>query len=210
MTTTTDSITTNKSNVIFVTTDNSNNNLRSTTHTLRYKKIRNVKTPKRAHSTDGGFDLYVPEDLTLDTMSKMFDMTNHTLSVEFFNQDEELKTIKSFFLKPGDSILIPIGLKFNIPHGYALIAMNKSGIATKRGLLVGACVIDESYTGEVFINLHNVSDRIQKISAGEKIIQLLMLPVNYCVLEEFEGDNEEDFLKKTTRGDGGFGSSGLN
>ena len=58
------------------------------------------------------------------------------------------------------------GLRFGVPHGYMLEAKNRSGNAAKRSLLVGACVIDSGYDGEVFINLHNVGKESQFIQPG--------------------------------------------
>ena len=106
--------------------------------------------------------------------------------------------------------MIPSGLKFNIPDGYAVIAFNKSGIAAKRGLLVGSQVCDQNYQGEVHINLHNASKRKQTIKAGDKIVQFLVLPINYCELEE-SGSVEELYkdIGNSDRGEGGFGSTGV-
>ena len=80
-------------------------------------------------------------------------------------------------IEPRESAIIPTGLKFGIPHGYMLQVMNRSSIAAKRGLMVGAHVIDSGYDGEVFINLHNVGHSPQMIRFGDKIAQLVMVPV---------------------------------
>jgi len=174
---------------------------------LKYSKVRKVKNPNRSHYDDAGFDVFVPEDLTWEQMKEKFDTTGCQVSVELA---EDGKTILEFRLQPGESVLIPSGLKMNIPKGFAVVAFNKSGIAAKRGLLVGSAVCDESYTGEVHINLHNVSSKIQTIKAGEKIVQFLVLPINYCELEEV-GSVEELYANTTNsgRGEGGFGSTGV-
>lgn len=174
---------------------------------LKYCKIRKVKSPNRAHPTDAGFDVFVPEDLTWEQMKEKFDTTNCQVSISFAGDNE---TIAAFHLQPGESVLIPSGLKMKIPDGYAVIAFNKSGIAAKRGLLVGSCVCDQNYQGEVHINLHNVSKQAQTIKAGEKIVQFLVLPINYCELEE--SGSVEELYKDTgisDRGEGGFGSTGV-
>ena len=72
---------------------------------------------------------------------------------------------------------LPTGLRFGVPHGYMLEVKNRSSVAAKRSLLVGACVIDSGYDGEVFINLHNVGNVTQTIEAGTKIAQVVMVPV---------------------------------
>ena len=80
-------------------------------------------------------------------------------------------------LNPGDSKILETGLKFGVPHGYMLEVKNRSSVAAKKSLLVGACVIDSGYNGEVFINLHNVGSKLQVVSPGDKIAQLVLTPV---------------------------------
>jgi len=111
-------------------------------------------------------------------------------------------------LEPGQSAFIPAGIKARVPHGYALVAMNKSGIAAKKSLMVGACVIDEDYTGEIHIDLKNVGDVSQGINPGDKIVQVLCLPVNYVEVEEADSEDEMFGDLVTKRGSGGFGSTG--
>ena len=83
---------------------------------------------------------------------------------------------------------------------------NKSGIASKRGLLVGACVVDRGYTGEIFVNLHNVTHRNQTIHDGDKVAQAVFVKVDTDIklVETEEGIYDED----TSRGDGSLGSTG--
>tara|TARA_B100001057_G_scaffold500649_1_gene616888 strand:+ start:1155 stop:1589 length:435 start_codon:yes stop_codon:yes gene_type:complete len=109
-------------------------------------------------------------------------------------------------LKPGKSCLIPSGIKANVPENHALIAFNKSGVAVKKNLHVGACVVDEDYQGEIHINLTNVGDENVSIESGEKIIQFVLVPVSYAGLELV--DEEGLFESATERGSGGFGSTG--
>ena len=61
-------------------------------------------------------------------------------------------------INPGESVILGTGLKFGVPHGYMLEVKNRSSVASKRSLLVGACVVDSGYDGEVFVNLHNGDD----------------------------------------------------
>jgi dUTP pyrophosphatase len=83
---------------------------------------------------------------------------------------------------------------------------NKSGIAHKEKLIVGACVIDPGYTGEVYINLHNVGGSTKVIEPMQKIAQAVLVPVVICEVEEILYDPSEI---ETDRGDGAFGSTGL-
>ena len=96
-------------------------------------------------------------------------------------------------------------MKIEVPKGYMLEIKNKSGIATKRGLLVGACVVDRHYTGEVFVNLHNVTQRNQIIKAGQKIAQAVFVKITTQV-SLVESDSIYD--EESSRGDGALGSTG--
>lgn len=145
---------------------------------MKILRIRDVKMPVRGTEGSAGIDLFVPNDQ------------------------------ESIVLNPGESAFIPAGIKARVPHGYALVAMNKSGIAAKKSLMVGACVIDEDYTGEIHIDLKNVGTESQTIHPGDKITQVLCLPVNYVTVEEASSEDEMFGDLVTERGAGGFGSTG--
>ena len=130
--------------------------------------------------------------------------TPNSAGIDFFVPDEV-----RVYLKPGESCLIPSGIKASVPPGHALMAFNKSGVAVKKNLHVGACVVDEDYQGEIHINLTNVGTREEcKFRSGEKIIQFVLLPVFYDTIEEVE--ISALFEGITERGEGGFGSTGTN
>lgn len=147
---------------------------------MKIAKIRDVKTPSRANKTDAGIDFFIPNDM-----------------------EWENKTIF-----PGESVLIPSGIKADIPKGHALIAFNKSGVATKQGFLVGACVCDETYQGEIHIHLMNASAGSTVISRGQKIVQFLLVPIFYDSIDVV--DKNSLYAEVTARGEGGFGSTGVN
>ena len=105
---------------------------------------------------------------------------------------------------PNETKLIPTGLAFEIPEGYAGFVYARSGLASKKGLApankVG--VIDADYRGEVMVALHNHGTEAQTVEAGERIAQMIIAPfvtVNYVFSDE---------LDDTVRGEGGFGSTG--
>tara|TARA_R110002020_G_scaffold468492_1_gene692806 strand:+ start:60 stop:497 length:438 start_codon:yes stop_codon:yes gene_type:complete len=143
---------------------------------MKFCKVREVKTPTRANSEDAGIDFFVPEDQT------------------------------AIILEPGESCLIPSGIKCNVPEGFALVAFNKSGVAVKKKLHVGACVIDCGYQGEVHINLTNVGDWHQRIFPGDKIVQFLLLQLGDPKVELV--NESELYEEESNRGAGGFGSTG--
>lgn len=146
---------------------------------MKILKIRDVKTPIRANDDDAGVDFFIPDDY------------NGKLDIE-----------------PQESILIPSGIKARVPSGYALIAFNKSGIATKKNLQVGACVVDCGYTGEIHIHLTNVSNKNVTINPGDKIVQFLLVPLSFQDIETVDSEDELYSGYATNRGDGGFGSTG--
>ena len=84
--------------------------------------------------------------------------------------------------------------------------MNKSGVASKRHLVTGACVVDEGYTGEIFVNLHNIGTTPQFIEPGQKIAQGVFVRIEKPVLWVTEKDNL--YGGETARGSGALGSTG--
>lgn len=145
---------------------------------MKITKIRDVKTPTRGTPQSAGLDFYIPNDWSMDNP-----------------------------VWPGQSVFIPSGVKVNVPAGHALIAFNKSGVALKKGLDIGASVVDEDYQGEIHLHLTNVSREKIRLEAGEKIVQFVLLPVNYADIEVVEEDSL--FEQETERGSGGFGSTGV-
>lgn len=172
---------------------------------LRFIKTREVKSPCRAHTDDAGVDFFVPSDIKYEEFEDRLDKYQKN-AVRIWHDDDG--NIEKIFLEPGQSVNIPSGIKLKIPTGHALIFFNKSGVGMKKQLDVLACVVDESYQNEVHINLVNNGDLTQEINAGEKIVQGVVLPVNYCVPEEAKDVDDLYNGVVTSRGQGGFGSSG--
>ena len=113
-------------------------------------------------------------------------------------------TEQAVTILPGQTVLIPTGLSMEIEQGFAGFIYARSGLATKRGLApankVG--VIDSDYRGEIAVGLKNHSDTDYIIKPGERIAQLVIMPVLTPQLEE------TDELSETERSSGGFGSTG--
>ena len=107
-------------------------------------------------------------------------------------------------------MILPTGLKFGVPHGYMLEVKNRSSVASKRSLIVGACVIDSGYDGEVFINLHNVGTEAQIIDSHTKIAQVVMMPVvSFRAMETTNPDLYGWYpITISERGEGALGSTG--
>ena len=112
-----------------------------------------------------------------------------------------------FELGPHQRILIPSGIFCKMQtHNRALIAANKSGVATRDGLIFGAQVVDSSYQGEVHISVINTSSVGVRIYEDMKIIQFIETPI-YTSELEFAPSLAEMYDEETTRGAGGFGST---
>jgi dUTP pyrophosphatase len=113
------------------------------------------------------------------------------------------------FINPSESKVLSTGIVVEIPKGYAMIIKNRSSVASKQALLVGAEVCDAGYAGEIFVNLINVGEGARAISKGDRIAQAVLVPVSTPELievarEELYKDAEID----SNRGAGGFGSTG--
>jgi dUTP pyrophosphatase len=108
-------------------------------------------------------------------------------------------------VKPGERALVPTGLAVAIPEGHAGLVLPRSGLASRHGLTLANApgLIDSGYRGEITIAVVNLDpDRPYEINRGERIAQLLVVPYNG--LEPVEVAD----LPGTSRGTGGFGSTG--
>lgn len=107
-------------------------------------------------------------------------------------------------IKPGETKLIPTGLAFEIPVGYAGFIYARSGLSVKQGLApankVG--VVDADYRGEVMVALYNQSEEEKVVEPNMRIAQFVIAPYLSC---EFTFVEE---LNDSVRGEGGFGSTG--
>ena len=106
-----------------------------------------------------------------------------------------------FVLEKGQVEAIPSGIKVAIPEGFVGLIWDKSGVSLK-GVHRLAGVIDSGYRGEVKVVMINLSDKPFAIDKGMKIAQLLVQPVTVVNVVETED------LEDTSRGEGGFGSTG--
>ena len=146
---------------------------------MKICKVRDVKTPVRGTARSAGIDFFVPND---------FHGTH--------------------YLASNQSVNIPSGIHVKVPKGYALVVKNKSGVALKKGLTVGACVIDEDYQGEVHLHVVNIGDEVAEVHPGDKLVQMLLIPVSLEGVEEIESLEKLYPEGKSERGEGGFGSTG--
>ena len=104
----------------------------------------------------------------------------------------------------GERVMIPTGLKMEIPAGYEGQVRTRSGLAATRGLVVlnSPGSLDADYRGEVKVILMNLGSEPLTINRGERVAQLVIAPVARVIISEVEDVDE------TIRGPGGFGSTG--
>lgn len=134
---------------------------------------KGAKMPAKAHEADAGFDLYAPADFVVNPA-----MHGHA-----------------------GSAIINTGVHIQIPEGYVGFLKSKSGLNVKHGI-TGEGVIDSGYTGNIVVKLYNHSTEEYRISVGDKITQLVILPIPEVELVQVQE------LPATERGSNGFGSSG--
>lgn len=143
-------------------------------YNVKIKKLKeNAKIPTRGSKYAAGYDLYACIN-------------------------------KNVIILPHETVKIGTGIAMNLPNGHFGAIFARSGLATKQGLRPSNCVgvIDEDYTGELIVALHNDTDEERIVIPNERIAQLILIPYNTMTFEEV---NE---LDKTIRGDNGFGSTG--
>lgn len=111
---------------------------------------------------------------------------------------------KPVCIKPHETVKIGTGWAIEIPDGYFGAIFARSGLATKEGLRPANCtgVCDSDYRGEYIVAIHNDSDVVREITPHERIAQLVVIPYLYVDFKE------TDELSDTSRGEGGFGSTG--
>lgn len=182
----------------------------NTNNDLLYCKTRNVRSLERGTKLSAGIDFFVPELCKKTTK----DIINHKKNID----KDILVSNGKIYIKPHQSVLVPSGIKTDILkscdglglideiNNVALIAFNKSGVATSKQLVVGACVVDSDYQGEIWIHVINTSDRTVTLNENDKIVQFLAIPI--LGLNPVEKEEKELFVADTERKDGGFGHTG--
>lgn len=160
---------------------------------LAYEKVRDVKSPNRAHPEDAGIDFFCPKL----SFAVLIEKNLHNTGWHF---DEVEKRIR---LDSLGRILIPSGIKVQFSPGFALLSYDKSGVSHKKGLLTNSGVVDSNYSGEVHINMFNLSQTTQYINENDKIVQFLLMPISIGRIVE----KEKVHLIDTDRGSNGFGST---
>ena len=165
-----------------------------------------VKAPVREYG-NAGIDVFIPNHT--DTFVKAFNEKNTAdNSILDVNSNGE-PIIK---IMPHGRVNIPSGIRSFIPANVALEAHNKSGIATKYGLVFGASTCDANYQGIIHISLINTTSKIVELPLGMKAIQFIPRLIDTSSIEVYKDISFEEFYKDfefSNRGEGAFGSTGV-
>lgn len=199
-------------------------------------KIRDVKDATRGTPGSAGIDFFMPkltDDFLVDLFKKnkkfFYELALDELEIDEFEKFvgftgadldiaalvyvkklvEEDRDGNKFVLVPaGMDICIPTGYKTNFDAG-AFIAFNKSGVSTKLKFVMGACVDDFDYRGELHMHVMNVSRKASRVTFGAKLAQFIHVPVDVSIPVIKEGIPDEEFFQgKDSERKGGFGSTG--
>lgn len=113
----------------------------------------------------------------------------------------DLRTPKAVTVPAYGGVAVDTGVHVVLPHGCAGLLVSKSGLNVKHGI-TSTGLIDEGYTGSIVVKLYNNEGEDYEVKAGDKITQLVVIPVVCEPLEQVSAFNA------TERGDNGFGSTG--
>lgn len=114
----------------------------------------------------------------------------------------DLYANETAYIAPNTWVSVSTGVHAEIPNGFVGLLTSKSGLMDKHGLTCRG-TIDAGYTGTVKAIIFNHSDRVYKVEKGQKVTQMVVLPI---ITPELELVDE---LEETERGAGGFGSTGI-
>lgn len=141
--------------------------------------------PEKAHDTDAGFDLRAPYDFEVPNAESLCIAAPY----DFRN-----------YAKAGMAT-VDTGVHIQLPKGTVGMIKSKSGLNVKHSLITEG-VIDVGYTGSIVVKIYNLSQKLYQFKKGDKITQLVIMPIVENELEQV------DSLEETERGNSGFGSTG--
>ena len=179
---------------------------------LRYYKLReDVADPQ--FSTEGSACF----DIRANFISPRSDRPAQVITVYNMANQKEQREVKMWALPkskfgtgielyPGERVLVPTGLIFDIPEGYSVRLHTRSSVSLKKGLTMpnGEGIIDSDYYHQTYVMLYNASADEVRIYHGDRIAQGELVKNIRTELEE-----TKDIPEQTTTRVGGFGSTGV-
>lgn len=185
---------------------------------FRFIKVRKVKAPHRGNQGDAGIDFFIPIDFQLEDLQKANENvpgahvtacleSQDPIHVTLDKVDGSVDTIT---LAPHSRVIIPSGIKGLLEPEHSMLQVNnKSGVSTKKGLIFTAEVVDSTYTGEIHLCVANVTPYEVTFKRGDKLVQLIHIPVYLTEPEEIpEGEFQSEAKCWSSRGTGWQGSTG--
>jgi dUTPase len=164
-----------------------------------------VKHPEREYG-NAGIDFFIPE------YTEVFENAFNEKNVHH-NAYLEQSADGWFIIIPAHGrVNIPSGVRSRISPNVALEAQNKSGVATKHGLVYGAATVDANYQGIIHVSLINTSEYTVKMKLGAKAVQFIPRIIDTSTVEVFDNISFDEFYKNfefSNRGEGAFGSTGI-
>lgn len=171
---------------------------------VQFILTREVHAPSRGTDQAAGIDFFIP--YYNEKFAEDFKAANPNMQ---YGMSCDNDNVGHIVIAPHERIKVPSGVHvFLTPVESALIAANKSGVSTKKGLIFTCQVIDSDYTGEMHIGVVNTSNEIVEIKTGEKLIQFIHTPVYFPSLEEIDENSYYTLHENSVRKDGAFGSTG--
>ena len=176
-----------------------------------YYLSRDTKAPVRGTDQAAGIDFFMPnynEQFEQDLRAKNI---NANLEYEHIADTKDGTPRLRVIIPPHERINVPSGVHtYMVPKESALIAANKSGVSTKKGLVFTCQVIDSDYTGEIHLGLVNTSNEAVSIVTGDKLVQFIHTPVYFSEIEHIIAGKEkfDEMHAGSQRGEGAFGSTG--
>jgi dUTPase len=167
----------------------------------------NVKKPEREYG-NAGIDCFVP--YMNETFEKAFNLENNIENAYLkYNSETNSWSIR---IPAHGRANIPSGVRSRIPVDIALEAQNKSGVATKHGLVYGASTVDAAYKGIIHISVINTTAEEVDLPLGMKLIQFIPRVIDPDDIEVHDDITLEEFyadFEFNNRGEGAFGSTGV-
>ncbi len=164
-----------------------------------------VKAPVR-DTGNAGIDFFIPN--YSEAFVEAFRAKNTERNANLIKLDND----SAIRIEPHGRANIPSGIRSYISPNVALEAQNKSGIATKYGLVYGASVVDANYQGIIHISLINTTDEPVVLPLGMKAVQFLPRLIDISPVEVYNNISLDEFYKDfefSNRGEGAFGSTGV-
>lgn len=172
---------------------------------VKMSLIDGGRMPKQATEGSAGMDLYARIDHRMSMYALGLDKKYYPFRlVEEGNTD--LSPSKYLIVLPGETIVIPVGFRVELPKGYEMQVRPRSGNSAKTKIRIANSpgTIDSDYRGEVGVIVDNIGDEPIIIFDGDRIAQAVIQEVPSVSLEQVDS-----LELKTNRGEGGFGSTGV-